>query len=106
MQTTTTWGTGRLGRVGADALESNHGFAALFVLAGSKGVESEVLRRRLKLTESDFRYLTDDLQRGYLVDVVSHLQGGSVVETLSLTDEGASTLQKMMERMCELPEIE
>jgi hypothetical protein len=57
------------------------------------------------MSDDDARALIDDLQRRYLVDVVSQLEGSSIVETLRLTEQGTSTLQNMLERMCELPEL-
>lgn len=106
MQIATTRGVGYISHDGSDARELGLRFSALFIVAGSKTVDAEALRNRLRLSEGDFRGLLDQLQRRYLVDVVSQLQGGSVVEHLRLTDEGASALQLMLERMCELPELE
>ena len=106
MQVATTRGVGYLPHEGADAREPGLSFTALFVVAGSKTVDVGTVRNRLKLSEGEFRGLLDRLQREYLVDVVSQLQGGSVVEHLRLTEEGASVLQLMLERMCELPELE
>ncbi len=106
MQIATTRGVGYTSHDGSETREFGLDFSALFVVAGSKTVDAGTLRNRLRLSESDFRILLDQLQRRYLVDVVSQLQGGSVVEHLRLTEEGESTLQLMLERMCELPELE
>lgn len=106
MQVAATRGVGYLSHDGSDAREPDLCFSALFVVAGSKAVEAGTVRNRLRLSEGDFRGLLDQLQRRYLVDVVSQLQDGSVVEHLRLTEEGASALQLMLERMCELPELE
>jgi DNA-binding MarR family transcriptional regulator len=86
--------------------ESGSRFSALFVIAGSRGTDSHSLRRRLGLSEGDFRGLIDQLQRGYLVDIVSERQGGYLVEHIHLTEEGKAELQQMLESMCELPELE
>ena len=65
-----------------------------------------VLRKHVGLSDDDFNALLESLQRTYLVDSISELRGESIVEYFCLTDEGKSTLQQMMERMCELPELE
>lgn len=80
-------------------------FRTLLFLSGWKGVGSEAIRKKLGLSEDDFRVLVDHLQRSYLVDVVSELRGGFVVEYLRLTEEGTSELQRMLESMCEIPEL-
>jgi len=106
MQIATTSGIGNLKRDGADAREQASSFRALFVLSGSKGVSPGVLRKQLGLSDDDFGGLLDRLQRAYLVDSVSELRGESVVEYYHLTEDGKSTLQQMLERMCELPELD
>jgi len=107
LQTTTTNGIGYLRHDdGSDARQRASSFRALFVLSGSRGVSPGVLRKQLGLSDDDFNALIESLQRTYLVDSVSELRGESVVEYFCLTDEGKSTLQQMMERMCELPELE
>ncbi|MDV3244897.1 MAG: hypothetical protein LYZ66_06995 [Nitrososphaerales archaeon] len=84
---------------------SDSNFAPLFIIAGSKRVDLGSLKERLGLSEDGARMLIEELQKGYLVDVFSQLEGDAVVETLRLTDLGTSALQAMMERMCELPEL-
>ena len=106
MQLATTSGIGYLKRDDADAKQQASSFRALFVLSGSKGVSPGVLRKQLGLSDDDFNVLVEVLQRTYLVDSVSELRGESIVEYFCLTDEGKATLQQMMERMCELPELE
>jgi len=69
-------------------------------------VSPGVLRKHVGLSDDDFNALLESLQRTYLVDSISELRGESIVEYFCLTDEGKSTLQQMMERMCELPELE
>ncbi len=46
-----------------------------------------------------------ELQRRYLVDLVSGLEGRAVKETLRLTEDGESSLMNSLEKMCELPEL-
>jgi len=99
-------GIGHFRHDSADPEQLFSTFRALFVLSGSKGVSAEVLRRELGLSHNDFHSLLDRLQRSYLVDAVSELSGESVIEYYRLTEEGTSTLQGMLERMCELPELE
>jgi len=107
MQTTTTRSIGYQPYDDvSDARQRASSFKALFVLSGSKGVSPGVLRKQLGLPEDDFSALLENLQRTYLVDSVSELRGESIVEYFCLTDEGTSVLQRMMERMCELPELE
>ena len=106
MQVTTTSGIGYLKHDDADARQLASSFRALFVLSGSKGVSPPVLKKQLGLSNDDFNALLESLQRTYLVDSVSELRGESIVEYFCLTDEGKAELQHMMERMCELPELE
>jgi DNA-binding MarR family transcriptional regulator len=91
---------------GPGPTESDSRFSALFVIAGSKGTDSDSLKRRLGLSDGDFRGLIEQLQGSYLVDVVSGRQDGMLVEHVRLTDEGKAELQQMLESMCELPELE
>ena len=84
----------------------NQEFAALFIAAAPGGVDVAEVKRRLKLSESEARGVVDDLQRGYLADVVSSLDGDKVTETLRLTEEGAAILQLELEAICELPELD
>jgi DNA-binding MarR family transcriptional regulator len=77
----------------------------LFALAGSDSTDARALRDRFGLTESECLRLIDDLQRKYLVDVVSGLDGDSVRETLRLTEEGEAFLLRSLEQTYELPEL-
>ncbi len=52
-----------------------------------------------------FENLLNWLQRKYLVDVVSSLEGDSVAESVSLTEDGEAFLLGLLEKTCELPEI-
>lgn len=106
MQVETTRGIGYLRREESSDGGQASAFRALFVLSSSKGVSPGVLRKQLGLSRDDFGALIDRLQRLYLVDSLSELRGESVVEYYSITDEGRSALQSILERMCELPEAE
>jgi DNA-binding MarR family transcriptional regulator len=83
---------------------SGRRFAVLFALAGSDSTDARVLESRLGLSRDELLRIIDDLQRKYLVDVVSTLEGPSVHETLRLTEEGEELLLRSLEQMCELPE--
>lgn len=89
-----------------DTKQQISSFRALFLLSRWKGMSPSMLRQQLGLSDGDFGALLDRLQRMYLVDSVSELRGKSVVEYYSLTDEGSTALQQMLEKMCELPEAE
>lgn len=96
--------------IGAPELSSRgtvtgRSFAVLFALAGPESADLMALGNRLGLPEGDCRRVVDDLQRKYLVDVVSRLEGEGVKETLRLTEEGEAFLLRSLERMCELPEL-
>ena len=78
---------------------------ALLALVGTRRMDAESLRSRTKLSATAFGRLLGWLQREYLVDVVSTLEGDVVQETVQLTDKGESVLVSMLERTCELPEL-
>lgn len=78
---------------------------ALLALVGSKRVDVDALRKRTKLTPLAFGTLLGWLQREYLVDVISNLEGEQVEEKVELTDRGESVLVSMLEKTCELPEF-
>ena len=78
---------------------------ALLALVGTKRMDVETLRERTKLTTSAFGNLLGWLQQEYLVDVVSRLRGGEVVEKVELTEKGEAVLVSMLEKTCELPEL-
>ncbi|HYC12136.1 MAG TPA: hypothetical protein VEC02_05690 [Nitrososphaerales archaeon] len=80
-------------------------FHVLFVLAGSDSMDAKSVSNRLGIAEADCRRLVEDLQKRYLVDVVSELEGDRVKETLRLTEDGEAALLGSLERMCELPEL-
>ncbi len=68
-------------------------------------MDAASLRSRTTLSATAFGRLLGWLQREYLVDVVSTLEGDVVQETVQLTDKGESVLVSMLERTCELPEL-
>jgi hypothetical protein len=68
-------------------------------------MEVEALRSRIKLAPVAFSNLMGWLQREYLVDVVSALDGDHVEEKVELTDRGESVLVSILEQTCELPEL-
>jgi len=80
------------------------GLKFLLALVSTGGAESESLKRKLRATDSEFDSVLGALQREYLVDVVSSLDGDRIHETLRLTDYGESVLTKVMESTFELPE--
>ncbi len=86
------------------AFMTSHGLAALLALAGSRKLTVEELRRRMKLTTKGFENLLSWLQREYLVDLVSRLEGYRVTTSVVLTDKGERVLVGLLEKICELPE--
>ena len=96
---------GPFGRISRGALATSTSLTALLALAGSRKVEVAELQARMKLTPEGCEDLLSWLQREYLVDVVSSLQGNQVRETIRLTDKGERVLISLLERTCELPEL-
>ena len=86
-------------------LATNMSLTALLALAGSRRLEVADLQARMKLTAEGCEELLSWLQREYLVDVVSSLQGNVVSETIQLTDKGERVLIGLLEQTCELPEL-
>lgn len=84
---------------------SGQSLVALFALVGTRKMDVETLRGRTRLTPIAFRRLLRWLQREYLVDVISNLEGDRVEEEVKLTDKGESVLVSMLEQTCELPEL-
>lgn len=80
------------------------GLKLLLALVSTEGAERESLKRKLKVTDSEYDSALSALQREYLVDVVSGLDGNRIRETLRLTDYGQSVLTRIMESTFELPE--
>ena len=77
----------------------------LLALAGSRSLTPDELRRRTKLTQSGFGNLIRWLQREYLIDIVSRLDGMEVREKVRLTEKGEAVLISTLEQTCELPEL-
>jgi len=77
----------------------------LLALVGTKRMDVEALRERTKLTPLAFESLLGWLQREYLVDVITSLQGDQVKERVTLTELGEAALVSILESTCELPEL-
>lgn len=78
---------------------------ALLALVGIRRMDVEAFRNRTKLTPSAFRNFLGWLQREYLVDVISTLEGDRIEERVQLTGKGEAVLVGMLEETCELPEL-
>lgn len=96
-----------LGPVGVTSWDILPGqsLATLLALVGAKRMGVEALRQRTKLSAYAFVKLLSWLQQGYMVDVITSLDGDRVLETVALTDRGESALVSLLERTCELPEL-
>jgi len=90
---------------GPTAFLTSQSLAALLALVGSKRIDVDTLRSRMKLTNYGFGALLSWLQREYLVDVVSNLEGERVRERVELTERGEQVLLELLQNMCELPEF-
>jgi DNA-binding MarR family transcriptional regulator len=86
-------------------ITTNESLAALLALAGAKRLDVSELMVRTRLNPSGLLALISWLQREYLVDIVSSLEGNEVRERLELTDKGEQVLIGLLEKMCELPEL-
>jgi hypothetical protein len=84
---------------------SGQSLVTLLALVGARRMDVETLRVRTKLTPTAFSNLLGWLQREYLVDVISNLEGERVEEQVGLTEKGEEVLVSMLERTCELPEL-
>lgn len=87
-----------------DAL-SNQSLVTLLALVGSQRMNLVALRERTRLAPFAFANLLSWLQREYLVEVVSGLEGDQIGESVRLTDRGETVLVGILERTCELPEL-
>ena len=67
---------------------SGQSLLALLALVGTKRMDVEVLRKRTKLTTFAFGNLLGWMQREYLVEVISSLEGDQVEEKVQLTEKG------------------
>jgi len=84
---------------------SGQSLVTLLALVGTKRMDVEALRDRTKLTPHAFENLLAWLQREYLVDVITSLEGDQVKEKVALTEKGEAALVSMLENTCELPEL-
>jgi hypothetical protein len=84
---------------------TSQSFAALLALTGSRKMDIEGLRSRMKMTNDGFESLIYWLQREYFVDIVSTLEGDEIREVVELTTRGETVLVALLEQMCELPEL-
>ncbi len=84
---------------------SNQSLVTLLALVGSRRMDVKALQERTKLAPFAFGNLLSWLQREYLVEVVSVLEGDEVAETVQLTDRGETVLVGILEQTCELPDL-
>ena len=84
---------------------SGQSLVTLLALVGTKRMDVEALRERSRLNPFAFENLLGWLQREYLVDVITSLEGEQVKENVALTDRGEAALISMLESTCELPEL-
>jgi len=84
---------------------SGQSLVTLLALVGTKRMDVGALRERTKLTPLAFENLLGWLQREYLVDVITSLEGDQVNERVTLTEKGEAALVSMLESTCELPEL-
>jgi len=84
---------------------SGQSLLTLLALAGTKRMDVGALHERTKLDPSVFENLLGWLQREYLVDIVTNLEGDNVKESVVLTEKGEAVLVRLLESTCELPEL-
>ncbi len=84
----------------------NRGLVALLALVGSRRTTSEALRARTGLAPQAFFSLMSWLQRERLVIITASLERNGARETMTLTGKGESVLLGLLERTCELPDLE
>jgi hypothetical protein len=84
---------------------SGQSLVTLLALVGTKRMDVEALRERTRLTPLAFENLLGWLQREYLIDIVTSLEGERVKESVALTEKGEVALVSMLESTCELPEL-
>jgi len=84
---------------------SGQSLVTLLALVGTKRMDVEALREKTKLAPLPFDSLLGWLQREYLVDIVTSLEGSQVKENVALTEQGEQVLVRMLESTCELPEL-
>lgn len=78
---------------------------ALLALVGARKMEVEAFRARTRLAPLAFDRLLRWLQREYLVDVITSLDGERIREEIDLSEWGESVLISMLERTHELLEL-
>jgi hypothetical protein len=84
---------------------STQSLVTLLALVGSRRMGVKAFQERTKLSPFAFVNLLGWLQREYLVEVVSSLEGEAFREDVRLTDRGETVLVGILERTCELPEL-
>ncbi len=99
-----TTNPGRTSAVDSRPTVSSGELKVLLALLSSDTLETEALRSKLSLDESEYNSILGSLQKQYMVDAISQLKGDEVREGLRLTEHGESVLTDIMERTCELPE--
>ena len=90
---------------GPRAMLSGQSLVTLLALVGARRMSVETLRGRINLNPHAFGSLLSWLQKEYLEDIESGLEGDQVEENVELTDRGESVLVSMLESTCELPEL-
>jgi len=84
---------------------SGQSIVTLLALVGTKRMDVEALRVRTRLAPLAFENLLSWLQREYLVDVITSLEGDQVKESVALTEKGEGVLVSILESTFELPEL-
>lgn len=79
-------------------------FNLLLAAASPRGRDISQIQKELGLDSARFEKVLTELQEGYMLDVVSYLDGRHVRETLRLTEHGVDTLVKALSCLAELPE--
>ncbi len=90
---------------GPRAILSGQSLVTLLALVGARRMGVEALRGRVSLNPHAFGNLIGWLQREYLVDIVSTLDGNRVEEEVELTEKGEAVLVNILEKTCKLPEF-
>ena len=83
---------------------SDSEFKALLALASRSGMDRSEFGKTLGSGSGCNKDALENLHRLYLDDVVSSLSGGSVRESIRITEHGRNVLVAALENMCELPE--
>ena len=84
---------------------SGQSLVTLLALVGTRRMDVQALRKRTKLTPLAFENLLGWMQREYLIEVISSLEGTQVEEKAQLTEKGEAVLVGLLEKTCELPEL-